>query len=545
MNLSADLVLKNGSVILPKGDRSQALAVRGDRIVAIGSNDQIEAFTGAATNMVDLGGRTVLPGFIDAHQHLFSYGITMKTWIDLSGTESSQDILDCLAARLKACAQTGWILGRGWSEESLVDGRLPTRWELDKVAPDNPVAFKDISGHYCVSNSLGLKAANLTQDTPQPKSGWIDRDPETNEPNGILRESAMSLVWNQSPPPSWAEILEAVELGAKHANSLGVTSVHTVGIPLPQGLGYTAEELKAYTVLRRENRLTVRTYLLIPVWKHVHHADDTQMLDHQIELGQMTGFGDSLLQIGAAKIFVDGSLNARSAALYEPYTDDPSTSGMMFYTQDELNEVMLKAHRAGFQMAVHAHGDRAVDAALNAFERALTEHPRDDHRHRIKHVELLTDQQIERIRSLGLLVTSIPSSAGFSPWYQEMAKSRVGPERKPLLHRYRDVMDSGILVAGGTDGHPIGKYLSPLQGLRDRVRVARFTLQQAFEIQTINSAFASFEDNLKGSIEVGKLADLVVLAEDPFQVEVDRIPDIKVEKTILGGLVVYKRAASA
>jgi predicted amidohydrolase YtcJ len=269
------------------------------------------------------------------------------------------------------------------------------------------------------------------------------------------------------------------------------------------------------------------------------------MLDHQIELGQMTGFGDSLLQIGAAKIFVDGSLNARSAALYEPYADDPSTSGMMFYTQDELNEVMLKAHRAGFQMAVHAHGDRAVDAALNAFERALTEHPRDDHRHRIKHVELLTDQQIERIKSLGLLVTSIPSSAGFSPWFQEMAKTRVGPERTPLLHRYRDAMDSGILVAGGTDGHPIGKYLSPLQGLRDRVRVAGFTLQQAFEIQTVNSAFASFEDNLKGSIEVGKLADLVVLAENPFQVEVDRIPDIKVEKTILGGQVVYERAASA
>jgi hypothetical protein len=288
--------------------------------------------------------------------------------------------------------------------------------------------------------------------------------------------------------------------------------------------------------------LTVRTYLLIPVCKYFHKAGDDIALDHQIALGQKTGFGDSLLKIGCAKIFVDGSLNARSAALYEPYSDNPKTSGMMFYSQEELDRVVLKAHTAGFQLAIHAHGDRAIDTTLNSLEKALKEYPRENHRHRIKHVELLDDARIERIRKLGLIVTGIPTPAGFSPWFQEMARVRVGEKRARELHRYKDVMKSGTLVTGGTDGHPVGKYLSPLQGLRDRVVVAGFPLQEALDIQTVHSAYASFEEDVKGSITEGKFADLVVLGEDPFAVDIEKVPEIRVEKTFLGGKIVYDRS---
>lgn len=544
MGCSADIILSHGNIITldQKNPRCEALAIGDDRILKLGSNQEVQGLKGPQTKMIDLKGKTVVPGFIDPHQHLLSYGITMKTWIDLADTYSSQDILDRLESRIHSFEKGKWILGRGWSEESLEGHRLPSRWELDRIAPDHPVAFKDISGHYCITNSLALRIAGLTKDTPQPDHGWIDRDPTSGEPNGILRESAMNYVWNISPPPRWEEILEAVQMGCQHANSLGITSVHTVGIPLPRGLGYTPEELRAYVDLNLNGKLTIRTYLLIPVWKHFHRAEDTLMLDHLIEVGLKTGFGDSMLKIGAAKIFVDGSLNARSAALYEPYSDEPSTSGMMFYTQEQLDEVVQKAHRAGFQLAIHAHGDRAIDVTLNAYERALSKYPRENHRHRIKHVELLHDKQIDRIKRLGLIVTGIPSCAGFSQWFQDMARERVGEKRTKLLHRYKDLMDNGTLVIGGSDGHPVGKYLSPLQGLRDRVAVAGFTLEQALAVQTINSAFASFEEREKGSIEEGKLADLVVLAEDPFGVDLDHIPAVRVEKTIVGGKVVFDRS---
>jgi predicted amidohydrolase YtcJ len=535
-------ILKGGNVITmdPSKPRCQAVAIRDEKIAGVGSDAEMEALVDQAAEVIELNGQTVVPGFIDPHQHLFSYGITMKTWVDLSETYSSQDILERLAKRIGDFPEGRWILGRGWSEESLQESRLPTRWELDEIAPANPVAFKDISGHYCIANSLALKLGDVTKDTPQPEHGRIDKDPETDEPNGILRESGMNYVWNTAPPPTWDEILEAVKMGARHANKLGITSVHTVGIPLPQGLGYTAEELGAYGELRQKGELTVRTYLLIPICKHVHRAEDTIMLDHLMGLGLQTGFGDSILKIGAAKIFVDGSLNARSAALYDPYEDDPSSSGMMFYSQEELNAVVEKAHRAGMQIAIHAHGDRAIDVTLNAYEKVLREIPRDNHRHRIKHIELLTDDQIERIKKLDLVATCIASSAGFSPWFQEMARKRVGKRRVKFLHRYKDLLDAGVTVAGGTDGHPVGRYLSPLQGLRDRVVVAGFSLEQAFRIETMNSAFASFEDNIKGSIEKGKLADMVVLAEDPYDVDIERLPDIRVRKTIVGGKIVYE-----
>jgi predicted amidohydrolase YtcJ len=539
--LEPEMILTSGHIITmdPKNPLCEALAVRGKKTVKAGTTKEIEELKGPGTGTISLKGKTVIPGFIDPHQHLLSYGITMKTWIDLAGTSSSQEIMDRLADRVHSFEKGRWILGRGWSEESLIDRKLPTRWELDKVAPLNPVVFKDISGHYGVANSKALELGGITKDTPQPRVGWIDKDPKTGEPNGILRESAMNYVWDSSPPPTYQEILEAVELGCKRANSLGLTSVHTVGIPLPQGAGYTAEELRAYVDLNLSGRLTVRTYLLIPVCKFVHKAGDTIMLDHLIGLGLKTGFGDSMLKIGTAKIFVDGSLNARSAALYEPYSDNPATSGMMFYSQEELDAVVLKAHQAGFQLAIHAHGDRAVDTTLNSIEKALKKLPRENHRHRIKHVELLSDEQIERINKLRLIVTSIPSCAGFAPWFQEMARQRVGEKRAKFLHRYKDVMKSGTLVVGGSDSHPTGKYLAPLQGLRDRIAVCGFTREEALAIMTINSAFASFEESQKGSIEEGKLADFVILSEDPLAVGIDQIPDIRIEKTILGGKVVF------
>lgn len=535
----ADLILRNGNIITvnPRIPRCEALAIRDKRIVKIGSKRELDGHRGS--EVIDLRGKTVVPGFIDGHQHLLSYGITIKTWVDAYETNSSQEIVEKVAERARSYPKEKWIAGRGWTKEKLRDNRLPTRWELDKVAPDNPVTLKDISGHYCIANTKALNLAGVNKNTPQPKNGYIDRDFSSGEPNGILRETAMNYIWDIVPQPTWEELVEGIKLGCQHANSLGLTSVHNCPFGLPWAVGYTAEEIKAYVDLNLRGELSLKNYLLISVWEHFHRGSDTIMLDHLLGLGLKTGFGDSMLKIGPAKIFVDGSLNARSAALYEPYSDDPSTSGMMFYTQEQLDNVIEKAHKAGIQLAIHAHGDRAIDSALNSLERAMKKFPQEDHRHRIKHVELLSDEQISRIKKLGLIVTSIPSTAGFSPWYQEMARTRVGDKRAEFLHRYKDLMDHGVVISGGTDGHPAGKYLSPLQGLRDRVAVVGFTLDQALAIQTINSAFAAFEENEKGTIEEGKVADLVVLDEDPYAVNIDEISEIRVEKTILSGKVVF------
>ncbi len=542
--MKAELVLKNGNVITvdAKNSRHEAIAVQNQKILKVGSNKEISGLVDDTTKVIDLAGKTVVPGFIDPHQHLMSYGITEKTWIDLAGTSNYQDIPARIAEQIKRYPKGHWVLGRGWNEETSKGLRLPNRWELDEVSPDNPIALRDISGHYGLANSKALQIGGVAKDTPQPKDGWIDKDSKSGEPTGILREGAQKFVWSASPPLTYEEIVEAVELGVKKANSIGLTSVHTVGIPLPRVFGYTAEELRAFVDLNIQKKLTVRAYLLIPVNQR-SKAVDTIMLDHLIGVGLKTGFGDAMLKIGPAKIFVDGSLNARSAALYDPYSDDLSTSGIMFYTQKELDDVVSKAHRAGFQIAIHAHGDRAIDVSLNSYEKALKELPRENHRHRIKHVELLKDEQIERIKKLGLIVTGIPTPAGFSPWFQELARVRVGDERAKYLHRYKEVMESGTLVVGGTDGHPVGKYLSPLQGLRDRVKVAGFTLEQALAIQTKNSAYASFEEDAKGTIERGKYADFTILSEDPFAIDVENIPNIRVEKTIVGGEIVFENSS--
>ena len=425
--MKAELILINGNIITvdAKSSRHEAVAVQNQKILKVGSSKEINALVDDSTKIIDLAGKTVVPGFIDPHQHLMSYGITQKTWIDLAGTSNYQDIPAKIGEQIKRFPKEQWVLGRGWNEETSNGLRLPNRWELDEVSPDNPIALRDISGHYGLANSRALQLGGVTKDTPQPKDGWIDKDPKSGEPTGILREGAQRFAWSASPPLSYEKILEAVELGVKKANSLGLTSVHTVGIPLPRVYGYTPEELRAFVDLNNQKKLTVRTYLLIPV-NQKSKAIDTIMLDHLIGTGLKTGFGDAMLKIGAAKIFVDGSLNARSAALYDPYSDDPSTSGMMFYTQEELDGVVMKAHQAGFQIAIHAHGDRAIDTTLNSYEKALKEFPRENHRHRIKHVELLNDKQIGRIKNLGLIVTGIPTPAGFSPWFQELARVRVG-----------------------------------------------------------------------------------------------------------------------
>jgi len=536
---SADLILKNGNIITvnSKNPRCEALAIRDKRIIKVGTSRDMDRFR--ASKVVDLQGKTVVPGFIDAHQHLLSYGITIKTWVDAYETSNSEEIVDKVADKVLSSPKGNWIAGRGWAEEKLEGNKLPTRWDLDKVAPENPVTLKDISGHYCIANTMALDLAGINKDTPQPQNGHIDQDTGSGMPNGILRETAMNYIWDIVPQPTWDEMVEGIQLGCQHANSLGLTSVHNCPFGLPWAVGFINKEIKAYVDLNRRGELSLRNYLLISVWEHFHRGNDTIMLDHLIGLGLKTGFGDSMLKIGPAKIFVDGSLNARSAALYQPYDDDPSTSGMLFYTEEQLDNVIEKAQKAGIQLAIHAHGDRAIDMALNSVERALVKYPQKDHRHRIKHVELLSDEQIMRIKKLGLIVTSIPSTAGFSNWYQDMARVRVGNERTRFLHRYKDLLDNGTVIIGGTDGHPAGKYLSPLQGLHDRITVAGFTLDQALAIQTSNSAFAAFEERDKGTIEEGKLADLVVLVQDPYAVQVDKIPDIKVEKTILGGTVVF------
>lgn len=517
----ADLVLTNANVLTmnPSEPHAEAIAIRDEKIVSVGTNNQVQPWIGKQTNVLNLEGKTVVPGFIDTHVHMRGFG-RFLTWMNLRGVDSLVQMQQLLLKQVKKTEAGRWIFGRGWDQERFAEKRYPTRWDLDEVAPSNPVILTRVCGHICVVNSKALKLAGITRDTVALSGGQIDKNPETSEPTGILRENATDLAWDIVPEPSEEELAEMCALACQKAVKVGLTSVHW--------FSHSPNELRILQGLREIGELPLRVYLVIPV----------EFLDSLIDAGLVTGFGDHMVKVGSVKILVDGSLGARTAALKQPYSDEPSTKGMMLYSQRSLNKLVLKAHRAGFQLAIHAIGDRAVDIALKALEKALETSPREDHRHHLEHASVLNEDLVQRMERSGVIASVQPHFVVSDFWVEK----RLGKVRARWTYPFKTLIKKGVFVVGGSDC-PV-ESISPLLGIyaavnREMSPQERITVEEALCIYTINAAHSSFEERIKGSIKAGKLADLVVLSDDLQKIEPSKIKDIKVEMTIVGGKAVY------
>ncbi len=520
--LHPTFVFLNANVLTmdPPRPLAEAVAVAGDRIVAVGSNEEIKPLIGLNTNVADAKGATILPGFIDCHIHLIEYGLSFKN-IDLRGVTSIEEMKSRVAKRAQSSA--AWILGLGWDQERFAEKRYPTRKDLDEASPHKPVLLWRVCGHICVLNSAALQLAGIEAKTSDPRGGIIDRD-SSGEPSGILRETAFDLVLKAIPKLTLDDYEEAIVAASQRALEAGLTTVHCITGSEP--------ELRSLLKLRSEGRLRLRFYVFIPV-EHMEAAR---------YLGLRSGFGDEWIRLGGIKVFTDGSLGARTAALEEPYADDPKNRGVAIYNQQQLNEIVAEAHRSDFQIAAHAIGDRAIDMALHAFAKVNKSMPKENHRHRIEHASVLDHTLIRRIQELGLIASVQPHFNVSDFWVEQ----RLGKERASLTYPFASLLRAGVKVVAGSDC-PV-EPLTPLSGIEaavNRTPPEALGVEDAIALYTRNAAYASFDENTKGTIIAGKLADLVILQEDPRKVPPSTISKIRVLKTMVGGRIVHPRSANA
>jgi len=533
-SIESDVVIINSNVVTldPSNPRSEALAIKDGKILAVGKNDKILQSVGDETRVLDLVGKTVLPGFVDTHVHLTDFGLTLKT-LDVGKAVSINEVLKLLEKRVRVTPKGEWVMGRGWNENKLAERRLLNRWDLDEVSPNHPVYLHHYTCHACVVNSKGLEVAKIDRDTEPPQGGWIDKDPGTGEPTGFLRSNARRLVPvglnGYRPLPDHQSQSEAIKTGLKEAVKNGLTGIQIASAG--------REDINILQKLAKKGELPLRVTLM-------PRAD---LFNSLSSLGIRTGLGDEWVKLGALKIFSDGSLIAHTAAMTRPFEGEPENVGLL-RDQQALTKQIIEGNRAGMQLALHACGDRAVGAVLDAYEEALKDTPRKGHRHRIEHGSVIPDKLKERIKNLGVIVSTQPELV---TKYGDGFQSSLGPERMRSTYAYKTLLDAGIVISGSSDC-PL-TYCSPLKGVQAAVartsentgrvisKEERISIDDAIRMYTINAAYAGFEEKMKGTIEEGKLADLVVLAKDPWSVSKDKIGDIVVEVTIVGGKIVYKK----
>ncbi|MEM3770693.1 MAG: amidohydrolase [Candidatus Bathyarchaeia archaeon] len=518
----ADIAILNANIVTLDAEkpRAEALAIRDGRIVAVGFNAEIRKYVGSETKVLDLEGKTVVPGFVDCHVHMTGFGQHLQT-LDLRNVGSIEEMKRKIREYAEKHPEKSWILGGRWDHERFSERSLPTRWDLDEAVGDKPVFLIRVCGHIGVANSKALELAGIGKETVV-NGGAVDVDAVSGEPNGILRENALNLVCRVVPKPSVAELEEACVQACRKAVENGLTGVHWIVD--------SADEIRIIQKLYSEEKLPLRVYLGIPV----------KLLDGFLGLGLVSGLGNDMVRLGFVKILADGSLGAWTAALKQPYADKPETSGMLIYSQRRLNKLVLKAHRAGWQLAVHAIGDRAIESVLEAFSKALKKFPRRDHRHRIEHCSVLSPGLIRRMKRLGLIASVQPHFIVSDFWVVD----RVGSERARWVYPFKTLLKTGVVVASGSDC-PV-EPINPLLGVWAAVARKRFgeenlTVEEALKTYTLNAAYASFDEARMGTIEVGKFADLTMLSDDPFKVAPDEIRNIRVEMTIVDGKIVYSR----
>ena len=519
--LYSDLVLINGNIITMNSEqpRAQALAIKDGKFVAIGTNEQILSHLGKHTKKIDLKGETVVPGFIDTHAHGAAFGRGLLQ-IDLRDVGSIKEIQQKVKHWADKTPKGEWIFGHGWDQDELAEQRYPSNLDLDQAAPNHPVLLHRACGHLGVVSSEAMKAAGITKETKPPKGGIIDRDPKTGVPNGVLRENALDLVSSILPKPSEEQLEKICQLACQRMVEEGITTVHWI-------LGST-REMSILQKLNDRNMLPLRIYALIPI----------ECIDQLIDLGISTGFGGDKIKVGSAKILADGSLGGRTAALKRPYNDEPDTRGLMLYSRKQLEKLVEKAHKANLQLAIHAIGEKTIETVLKIVEKALKKVPKKNHRHRIEHASVLHPKLIRKMKELGVIASVQPHFVVSDFWITR----RLGKARARWTYAFKSLLDEGVMTTGGSDA-PI-EPVSPMLGIyaavaRETVPQERLTVDEALRLYTVNAAYASFEEGVKGAIEKGKFADLVVLSQNPYKTPPRKIKDIKIEMTIVGGNIVH------
>jgi predicted amidohydrolase YtcJ len=527
-----DQIFLNGSIITvdPTNPHPQAVAVTGNQISRVGSAEEVRAEVGPGTRIVDLGGRCLLPGLNDNHNHPMSLGESLS---QIDATPAAAPTLVALqnAFRERAKRQNGqgWLVARGYDQTRLDIHRHPTRYELDEATGNQPAILVRTCGHLVVANSAALALAGVTRDTPDPSGGKIDRD-EHGEPIGLLRETAQNLVRDHIPDPTRSEIKDHVRAAGQRFLSYGITSVGEAMIR-------HSDQFAAYEELARDGELPMRTFTMMIV-------DDT--LDALASLGLQTGFGNEWLRIGPAKLFQDGSIGGHTAAMTVDYRNDPGNHGITIYDQGSLTERLTRAHQAGFQMAAHAIGDLAITMVLDGFEIALASRPKEDARPRIEHCGICISNHLERMKRLGVLAIPQPS---FLYYLGDSYLEILTEEQLALSYPGRAWFDHGIVAAGSSDvpvvsADPFVNMRSAVTRLtQDRQLVGPdqgVTIDEAIRMFTINGAYASFEENIKGSVTEGKLADLTVLDADPRTVAPEELHTLRAEQTVIDGKIVYE-----
>jgi predicted amidohydrolase YtcJ len=531
----ATLILTNGKIWTGNAAQplAEAVACLDGRIVAVGTAADVRRWAGPHTRTVDLGGKLAVPGFNDAHVHFYEGGADLAG-VQLRDAKSETEFRDRIRAFAATLPKGRWILGGNWDHENWTPARLPTRQLIDEAAGDHPVFINRLDGHMSLANSLALKLAGVTRATPDPPGGTIVRD-ANGEPAGVLKDAAQSAVERVIPAPTDAEIAAAVRAAMRYANENGVTSV--------QDMSAAPEFLRVYQRLLQQGELTVRISGHQPLadWKRLAAP------------GVVAGFGGSMLHIGGLKGFADGSLGSTTALFYEPYLDAPTTSGLPsseMIPETKMQQHIADADRAGLQIAIHAIGDKANHLILNFFEEAIAKNGPRDRRFRIEHAQHLRAVDIPRFAKLGVTASMQPYHAiDDGRW----AEKRIGPERAKGTYAFRSLLDSGAVLAFGSDWFVAP--MVPLMGIYGAatrrtldgkhpggwVPEQKITVAEALRAYTWGSAHASFEEKIKGTIEAGKLADIVVLSRDILTIDPAAIDTVRVEMTVFDGRVVYQR----
>ena len=533
--IAADLVLLNGKIwtVNEKQPEAEAVAVIGNRIAFVGSSRDARKWIGAQTKVIDLAGKRVVPGFNDAHVHFLDGGAGLASvqLRDAASPEEFRKRIGEFAARLP---KGRWVLNGNWDHENWKPANLPTRQLIDAVTPDNPVFINRLDGHMCLANSLALKLAGVTRDTKDPDGGTIVRD-ANGEPTGVLKDAAMSFVYKVVPNPTEDEMIEGIKAAMRYAAENGVTSV--------QDMSASPDVLAVYQKLLSRGELNVRIYGHQPLaqWEGL------------ARVGIHAGFGNDKLKIGGLKGFADGSLGSTTALFFDAYLDDPKTAGLpsdeMFPESKMLNNI-LKADKAGLQIAVHAIGDKANKTILDFFAEAEKQNGPRDRRFRIEHAQHLRLEEIKRFASQKVIASMQPYHAiDDGRW----AENRIGAQRAKGTYAFRSLLDAGAVLAFGSDWFVAP--MEPLMGIYGAVTrrtldgkrpngwvpEQKITVAEAVKAFTLGSAYASGDEKVKGSIEVGKLADLAVLSADIFRINPVEIEKAKVVITIFDGKVLYER----
>jgi predicted amidohydrolase YtcJ len=531
----ADLVLVHGTVWTgnPELPRAEAVAVLADRILAVGTERDVKALIGAKTRVMDLKGALILPGFIDSHTHFLNGGFSLRS-VQLRDATSREEFAARVAAKARELGKGAWVLNGEWDHQGFNPPVLPTKEWIDATTHDNPVFVNRLDGHMALANSLALRLAGIDRSTPTPPGGEILKDPATGEPTGILKDTAADLVYRVVPEPSFSEKLQAAELSLRHAAERGVTSVHEMA---------DAASLEVYQELDRQGKMTARLAVYIPITE----------VDAVSRLRLRSPFGGGFVRLAGLKAFIDGSLGSSTAYFFEPYADDPTKKGLLhgqMFPEGIMAQRIKAADKAGLQVAVHAIGDRANGLLLDIYEAVARENGPRDRRFRIEHAQHLRPEDIARFGRLGVIASVQPYHAiDDGRW----AETKIGPQRARTTYAFRSLLDGGAVLACGSDWTVAP--LDPLQGIFAAATRAtldgrnpggwvpeqRISVEEAVRGYTGAGAFAEFAEGEKGTLEKGKLADIVVLDRDFLALPPERIPEAKVKLTIVGGRVVYER----